>query len=118
MAPYLPDHRNYSLSVDYSVYLGVAESARDIAIGLAKKRMATPYLVELAGQVDTELRAAQMAHQSMVAAVKRNDPSAVSVNDVMIGRAIFVEHGLRSVERAMELAGGACIYRSNGLERR
>jgi indole-3-acetate monooxygenase len=102
----------------YSVYLGVAESARDIAIGLAKKRMPTHHVIELAGSMDTELRAAQIAHQSMIAAVERNAPSAESVNDVMIGRTLLAEHAIKSVELAMELAGGACIYRSNGLERR
>ena len=102
----------------YSVYLGVAESARDIAIGLAKKRLPTPHVIEMAGRMDTELAAARMAHRAMVDVVERNAPSADSVNDVMIGRAIFVEHALKSVECAMELAGGACIYRVNGLERR
>lgn len=102
----------------YGVYLGIAESARDIAIGLAKKRMPTHHVIELAGRVETELRGAQMAHRSMIAAVERNAPSADSVNDVMIGRALVADHALKSVELAMELAGGAGIYRANGLERR
>ena len=67
--------------------------------------------------MDTNLRAAQMAHRSMIATVEMNTPSAESVNDVMIGRTLLAEHAIRSVELAMELAGGACIYRSNGLER-
>ncbi|MBC8038561.1 MAG: acyl-CoA dehydrogenase family protein [Rhizobiales bacterium] len=102
----------------YAVYLGVAESARDIAIGLAKKRMPTHHVADLAGRMETQLRGAQMAHQSMIAAAERNAPSAESVNDVMIGRALVADHALKSVELAMELAGGACIYRANGLERR
>lgn len=102
----------------YGVYLGIAESARDIAVGLAKKRMPTHHLIELAGRLETELRGAQMAHRSMIAVVERNAPSAESVNDVMIGRALVAEHALKSVELAMELAGGAGIYRANGLERR
>lgn len=102
----------------YGVYLGIAESARDIAMGLAKKRLPTHHLIELAGRMETELRAAQMAHRSMIAAVERNAPSAESVNDVMIGRALVADHALKSVELAMELSGGAGIYRANGLERR
>jgi alkylation response protein AidB-like acyl-CoA dehydrogenase len=101
----------------YAVYLGIAESARDIAIGLAKKRLPTHHVIELAGRMDTELRAAQMAYQSMIGTVERNAPSAESVNDVMIGRSLLAEHAIKSVELAMEVAGGACIYRSNGLER-
>ncbi len=102
----------------YGVYLGIAESARDIAIGLAKKRMPTHHVIELAGRMETELRGAQIAHRSMIAAVEHNAPSAESVNDVMIGRALVADHALKSVELAMELAGGAGIYRANGLERR
>jgi len=102
----------------YGVYLGIAESARDIAIGMAKKRLPTQHVIDLAGRVDTELRAVQMAHRSMVEAVERNAPSAESVNDVMIGRTLVAQHAIRSVELAMELAGGAGFYRSHGLERR
>ena len=102
----------------YGVYLGVAESARDIAIGMAKKRLSTHHVVDLAGRIDTELRAAQMAHRSMVEAVEHNAPSAESVNDVMIGRTLVAQHAIKSVELAMELAGGAGFYRSHGLERR
>ena len=54
----------------------------------------------------------------MLAAVERNAPSAESVNDVMIGRSIVAENAIRTVELAMELAGGAGFYRSAGLERR
>jgi len=55
-----------ALPLIYSVYLGVAESARDIAIGLARKRFASPHVIEMAGRMDTHLRAAQMAHRAMV----------------------------------------------------
>jgi alkylation response protein AidB-like acyl-CoA dehydrogenase len=68
--------------------------------------------------MDTALRAAQLAHRSMIEAAMRNDPSAESVNDVMMGRALVAENALRAVELAMELAGGAGFYRAAGLERR
>ena len=45
----------------YSVYLGVAESARDIAIGLAKRKQPSHHVVELAGRMETELTAARLA---------------------------------------------------------
>ena len=100
----------------YAVYLGVAESARDIAIGIARKKPgADP---SLAGRMDTELRAAQLAHRSMLDAVALNAPSAETVNEVMIGRTLVARHAIRSVELAMELVGGASFYRATGLERR
>ncbi|HEY6632152.1 MAG TPA: acyl-CoA dehydrogenase family protein [Rhizobiaceae bacterium] len=102
----------------YAAYLGVAESARDIAIDLAKKRPANPHMVNLAGRMDTSLRAAQLAHRHMVATAEQNAPSADSVNETMIGRALVAEHAIKAVELAMELAGGAGFYRAAGLERR
>ncbi|MEJ1161929.1 acyl-CoA dehydrogenase family protein [Prosthecomicrobium sp. N25] len=100
----------------YAVYLGVAESARDIAIDIARGRpQADP---SLAGRLDTELRAAQLAHRWMLDIVALNAPSAHTVNEVMIGRSLVARHAIAAVELAMELAGGASFYRAAGLERR
>jgi indole-3-acetate monooxygenase len=100
----------------YAVYLGVAESARDIAIDIAKRRPQPD--LSLAGRMDTELRAAQLAHRWMLDTVARNAPSADTVNEVMIGRTLVGRHAIAAVELAMELAGGASFYRAAGLERR
>jgi alkylation response protein AidB-like acyl-CoA dehydrogenase len=102
----------------YSVYLGVAESARDIAIALARRRQPADHAIELAGRMDTELTAARLASESMLAAVRRNEPSADTVNQVMIGRQLVARHAMLAVELAMELAQGAGFYRAAGLERR
>lgn len=102
----------------YSVYLGVAESARDIAVGLAKKRRPDGHVLALVGEMDTALRAAQLARRSMLDAVARNAPSAETVNEVMIGRQLVGQNAIRAVELAMEAAGGAGFYRAHGLERR
>lgn len=100
----------------YAVYLGVAESARDIAIEIAKKKPISDQ--SLAGRMDTELRAAQLAHRWMLDIVARNAPSAETVNEVMIGRTLVARHAIAAVDLAMELAGGASFYRATGLERR
>jgi acyl-CoA dehydrogenase len=100
----------------YAVYVGIAESARDIAVGIAKKKPQSD--LSLAGRMDTELRAAQIAHGWMLDIVERNAPSADTVNEVMIGRALVARHAIETVELAMELAGGASFYRATGLERR
>jgi len=102
----------------YSVYLGVAESARDLALGLARRRRADRHVTELVGRMDTHLAGARLAQAAMLAAVARNQCSAESVNEVMIGRALLAEHAIKAVEHAMEAAGGAGFYRSVGLERR
>ncbi len=102
----------------YSVYLGVAESARDIALELARKRRLDGHVIDLVGRMDTELRGAQLAHASMLAAVRTNKPGPETTNEVMIGRSLVARHAIASVELAMEAAGGAGFYRAAGLERR
>jgi indole-3-acetate monooxygenase len=102
----------------YAVYLGVAESARNIAVDLAKKRRPDSHVIELVGKMETELRAAQIAHKAMVAIAMQNKPGAESVNEVMIGRNLVARHAIAAVEFAMEAAGGAGFYRAAGLERR
>ena len=102
----------------YAAYLGVAESARDIALALAQRRTADRHAVDAAGRMETELAGARMAHESMLAAVRLDAPSAQTVNQVMIGRQLVERHAIAAVEHAMVLAGGAGFYRESGLERR
>ena len=68
--------------------------------------------------MDTELTAARLASELMLAAVRRNAPSADTVNQVMIGRQLVARHAMAAVDLAMELAQGAGFYRAAGLERR
>lgn len=102
----------------YSVYLGIAESARDIAVELAKKRRADRNVLSLVGQMETSLHAARLARNGMLATVAAGAPSAESINEVMIGRQLVERSAIRTVELAMEAAGGAGFYRAQGLERR
>lgn len=102
----------------FAAYLGVADSACRIALDLAKKRPVTHDMRALAGRMMTELRGADLAHGSMLAAAERNAPSAETVNEVMMGKILGADHAIRAVELAMELASGAGFYRAAGLERR
>ncbi len=67
--------------------------------------------------MDTELCGARLALQHMLDVVARNAPSAESVNDAMMGRRLLAFHSIKTVELAMEAAGGAALYRASGLER-
>jgi indole-3-acetate monooxygenase len=107
-----------SMPLIYSVYLGVAKITREIALSLAKPKPASRYVLELAGRMETELTAARLAHESMLAAIRLNVPSASTVNQVMIGKRLVTRHAIGAVELAMELAGGVGFYRTAGLERR
>ncbi|WP_181705396.1 acyl-CoA dehydrogenase family protein [Chthonobacter rhizosphaerae] len=107
-----------ALPLIYAVYLGVAESARDLAVDLARRKPVGEDALQLAGRMDTTLRATRLAHRHMVEVAGRGVASAESVNEVMIGRTLVGADAIRTVELAMELAGGAAFYRRNGLERR
>jgi acyl-CoA dehydrogenase len=102
----------------YSVYLGVAETARDIAIKRARGRRDGQDVSYLVGEMENELAAARHAHRDMVDAGASAEPGEQTTNRVMTGRAILARSVIRSVEKAMEVAGGAAFYRDVGLERR
>ncbi len=101
----------------YAVYLGVAESARDIAVEMVRGKSASDHVIGLVGRMETSLRAAQIAHRWMLEVVGRNAPSAETINEVMIGRSLVARHSIEVTDLAMEVAGGAAFYRSNRLER-
>ena len=102
----------------YSVYLSVAQSARDIAIDIAKIRPESHRTQSIAGRMDTALTGAHLARDYMIGVAERNAPSAQTINDSMIGRRLVEEQTIKVVELAMELAGGVGFYRKTELERR
>ena len=101
----------------YSVYLGVAEAARDIALREAGRRRNDPLLQGLVGEMDNELTVARLAVRHMVDVADADRIGVEETNQVLIGRTLAGRSVLRTVEKAMEVAGGASFYRALGLER-
>ena len=101
----------------YSVYLGAAESARDIAVARAGKRHGDPHVVDLVGEMETDLAMARLAHERMVQIAATAKPGCKTTNEIMLGRTLVAEGALATVEKAMEAAGGSGFYRDVGLER-
>jgi alkylation response protein AidB-like acyl-CoA dehydrogenase len=101
----------------YAVYLGLAESARDLALEAAAKRREDPNVQALAGAMENELTAARLAYESMLDLAAQSLPGPETSNSIMIRRALVARHALATAERAMEVAGGASFYESLGLER-
>ncbi len=101
----------------YAAYLGVAEAARERAVTLAGKRRPNDHVTQAIGRLDTDLRAAQLAHAEMVRIAESAAPGAATTNETMICRALVARHCLAALDHAMEAAGGAAFYRDNGLER-
>lgn len=99
----------------YSVYTGIAEAARDVAVAEVGKRRDPA--IETVGELETELAATRMACDNLVAFCETATPSPETSNTVFIHRALVARGALRTVELAMEVAGGAAYFRRTGLER-
>ena len=98
-------------------YLGVAEAMRDRVLGMAAKRADSLGLVDILGEMDTELAGARIAHRDMVEAAFTLEPGSASSNRVFMDRTLVGRAVLRVAEKAMEAAGGSAFYRAAGLER-
>ena len=106
-----------ALPIIYSVYVGVAEAARDLALREAAKRRHDPDLPYLVGEMDTELATARLVLRSMVEAAACAAPGPAATNDGLVARTLAGRAAIRTVEKAMEVVGGSSFYRGLGLER-
>jgi alkylation response protein AidB-like acyl-CoA dehydrogenase len=101
----------------YSAYLGVAEKAKEIALGLAARKNQDPMVAVLAGEMENHMVTAHLAHEAMIGLTAAVKPGPEASNAMFCRRTIFVKAVTLAVEKAMEVAGGAGFYRSAGLER-
>jgi acyl-CoA dehydrogenase len=106
-----------ALTMIISVYVGIAEGARALALRLAAGRRHDVGTQELVGEMDTELATARMALRQMLDAGASGHMGLETTNEVVIGRSIAGRAAIRTVELAMEVAGGAGFFRDTGLER-
>ena len=100
-----------------AAYLGVAETARDIAMKQVAKKRDDPIVQQLVGEMDTELENARIAWGQMVAfGATDYEPSIANSDTAYKRKTIFARAAVRSVYLAMEAAGGGSFFRSAGLE--
>lgn len=101
----------------YSAYLGVAEGARATALILARRRAGDEATAASVGEMENAFAATAMAWRDMVENAETNMPGPEATNRAMIGRTLVAQGAIKTVERALEAAGGASFYRDAGLER-
>ncbi|GAC1696378.1 MAG: acyl-CoA dehydrogenase family protein [Candidatus Limnocylindrales bacterium] len=106
-----------ALPVIYAAYVGVAEAARDLALASAQKGKGSEATMYLVGEMDNELIATQLAHRSMVDLAMNATPGPGSTHAAAARRTLVGRHAIRTVEKAMEVVGGAAFFRATGLER-
>ena len=101
----------------YSAYLGVAEGARAKALEIARHKPDDAGLTLLVGEMENAFTSTSMAVEQMIHIAETAMPGDETTNRALIGRTLAGQGAIRTVERAMEVAGGASFYRRIGLER-
>jgi alkylation response protein AidB-like acyl-CoA dehydrogenase len=106
-----------ALPLVYSVYVGVAEAARERALALVRKRRPDEHLLQAVGEMENQVESARVAHASWVRFCKDAQPGPATTSKAMIHKTLTTRGVLGTVDAAMEVAGGAAFFRANGLER-
>ena len=101
----------------YSAYMGVADGARAKALEVARKKPDDGNMAYLAGEMENAHATADIALADMMRIAEAEKPGPEITSRAMVRRTLVAQHAIKTVERAMELAGGAAFYRSLGLER-
>jgi alkylation response protein AidB-like acyl-CoA dehydrogenase len=108
-----------AMPIVMSVYLGVAEAARDLAVQQIQRKRDDPDVWYLVGEMENALVTGQMAVQGMVAQCAEYSfaPDVATANAVLIRKTIAAHALLTAVEKALEAVGGGGLLRNLGLER-
>jgi alkylation response protein AidB-like acyl-CoA dehydrogenase len=107
------------LPIVMSVYLGVAEAARDLVLAQVTRKRDDPDVWYLVGELENALTTGRMAVQGMVdlCADYGFTPDVATANAVLIRKTIAADALMAAVEKALETVGGGGLFRSMGLER-
>ncbi|GAB3292450.1 acyl-CoA dehydrogenase family protein [Parasphingorhabdus pacifica] len=105
-----------------SVYTGLAETASNMALGIARKKSKAghdPNLPYLLGEMENSLVTAQLAVQNLVDLCNDYafEPTVATADAAMVRKTIAANACVQTVEKALEVAGGGAYFRSVGLER-
>ncbi|CAN5497877.1 3-(aryl)acrylate reductase AcdA [soil metagenome] len=103
-----------------SVYVGIAEKAARIAIEKAKnKKAAKPQATFQLGELQNELTTAQVLLKDMISLANGFDFDPVDEvgNAILVRKTLVANACMRTVGKALEIAGGQSFFRSSELER-
>ena len=84
--------------------------------GVSDKARRDPVTQIAVGAMETTLATARLAVADMLAAAE-GQPGPATTSRIFTGRQIAGTAAIRTVEQAMDLAGGRAYFRSAGLER-
>ncbi|MDI4665928.1 acyl-CoA dehydrogenase family protein [Xanthobacter autotrophicus] len=101
----------------YSAYMGVADGARATALEIGRRRGFDTGLPARVGAMENAHAMAGLALDAMVRMAGGAMPGPETTSRVMTARTLAGRGAIETVERAMEVVGGASFYRDLGLER-
>ena len=101
----------------YQVYLGVTETACELALDAARRRPHEPDMPGLVGAMTTELLAARLALGNMVDQGENAEPGPASTSRVFALKSIATRAMLKAFDHALAITGGAAFRRDHPLER-
>ena len=108
-----------AFSLIMSVYQGIAESARNIAVEQASKKREDTIVQDQVGIMDNELLITQTAVAEMVRLASEDTPPTIEKSNLIARyKTISTNAAIRTVEQAMVVAGGQGYFKGMGLERR
>jgi acyl-CoA dehydrogenase len=102
----------------YSVYAGVADRAREIALALAAKRVQDDAGFMGVGELENAHAAMDLAIAAMVEVGATAMPSPETTQRIMILRGLVGRFAMDVGSTALDAAGGAGFFAPAGLERR
>jgi len=100
----------------FSVYLGIAEAARDAAIAVAKTRDLGSSAIEQIGAIEGHFNTVRLALEDILAAAT-TEPDRYSTKRILMDRTLAGTAAIAAVEAALEFVGGAAYIRPHPLER-
>ncbi len=106
-----------ALPLVYSVYVGVAERARDLALREASKKRQGPDRPALVGEMDNELTTARLALRHMIDVAATDTIGAETTNAVLVGRTLAGRAAIGRWSRRWRSSAAPRSIRALGLER-
>jgi alkylation response protein AidB-like acyl-CoA dehydrogenase len=102
----------------YSVYAGIADRAREIALALAANRARDDVALIGVGELENAHAAMDLAITAMVEFGATATPSPETTHRIMTLRGLVGRFALDVGTKALDVAGGAGFFSAAGLERR
>ena len=102
-----------AIPIFMAAYVGIAEAASALALGMAAKKDDAPYMPQLAGELENLLMQTRLAWQATVHGAANYDfaPSLDLANRALVAKTLCASAAMATVRKAMEIAGGTGFFR-------